>query len=344
MNHGNFFAIGADEFAAACELGMRPAVSLLVMARGTGKDNATTSWSAQAIFERSGIAWRRAKEAIEVLAAADIIKVLKKGKTPRYKISKPKDDSKLIWLPNELVDGAGNEVPPITKLREAGELPLLQKFIELYAEHDIDNDGGLSRNLVWQTYSREIICPIGPFILYGFEPKKTLAKAAGPLAVFNGAEDADGNKGAWIILSPLLALGLLQKVSYMAESDEHDSELIYPVNDETSQAVGVVHNWLEENGGEGFARQIGFYEGIGLAPKHIGKAAMVGLFRMTYRPKTGKTSRWWALERDQTEAMVANVDAICKPKGVIVDIKAYKGFFQGISSSLSVDIKVRQVV
>ncbi|PYD05288.1 hypothetical protein DND90_16290 [Pseudomonas syringae pv. maculicola] len=153
MNHGNFFAIGADEFADACDLGIRPAVSLLVMARGTGKDNATTSWSAQAIFEKTGIAWRRAKEAIEALVTAEIVKVLKAGKKPRYKISKPKDDSKLIWLPNELIDGAGNEVPPVTKLRETGELILLQKFVELYADHDIDNDGGLPRSLVWQTYS-----------------------------------------------------------------------------------------------------------------------------------------------------------------------------------------------
>ncbi|WP_236195780.1 hypothetical protein [Pseudomonas glycinae] len=326
MNHGNFFAIGADEFSAACDLGLRPAVSLLVMARGSGKDNSTTSWSAQAIFEKTGIAWRRAKEAIEALVAADIVKVLKSGKKPRYKISKPKEDAKLIWLPNALIDGAGGEVPPVTKLRETGELVLLQKFVELYAEHDIDNDGGLPRSLVWQAYSRETICPIGPFILYGFESKETRARTTGSLVVLSGEEDAAGNKGAWIVLSPLESLGLIQKVSYMAESDEHDSELIYPVNDETSQAIGTIHNWLEENGGEGFARQIGFYDAIGFAPKHIGKAAMVGLYRMTYRPKTGKTSRWWALERDQTEAMLANVEAICRPKGVVVDIKAFKGF------------------
>ncbi|MBC8787103.1 hypothetical protein [Pseudomonas fluorescens] len=325
MSHGNFFAIGADEFAAACDLGIKPAVSLLVLARGTGKDNATTSWSAQAIFEKTGIAWRRAKEAIEALCAADIVKVLKAGKKPRYKISKPKDDAKLIWLPNELIDGAGGEVPPVTKLRETGELVLLQKFIELYSAHDIDNDGGLPRSLAWQIYSRETICPIGPFILYGFESKDTKARAVGSLAALNGEEDAAGNKGAWVVLSPLANLGLIQKVSYMAESDEHDSELIYPVNDETSQAIGVIHNWLEESGGEGFARQIGFYDSIGIAPKHIGKAAMVGLFRMTYRPKTGKTSRWWALEREQTEAMVANVESICKARSNVVDIKAFKG-------------------
>ncbi|MBV6823848.1 hypothetical protein [Pseudomonas sp. PD9R] len=326
MSHGNFFAIGADEFAAACDLGIKPAVSLLVMARGTGKDNSTTSWSAQAIFEKAGIAWRRAKEAIEALVAADIVKVLKTGKKPRYKISKPKDDAKLIWLPNELIDGAGGEVPPVTKLRETGELVLLQKFVELYAEHDIDNDGGLPRSLVWQTYSRETICPIGPFILYGFESEEMRARPSGPFAEFSGVKDAAGNEGAWVVLSPLASMGLLQKVSYIAESDECDSEFIYPVNDETNQAIGVIHSWLEENGGDGFARQIGVYGAIGLAPKHIGKAAMVGLYRMTYRPKTGKTSRWWALERDQTEAMVANVEAICRPKGVVVDIKAYKGF------------------
>ena len=51
MRQGNFFAIGAVVFGKACELGMRPAVALLVMARGTLKDQATTSWSAQAVFD-----------------------------------------------------------------------------------------------------------------------------------------------------------------------------------------------------------------------------------------------------------------------------------------------------
>lgn len=325
MSQGNFFAIGCDEFASACEMGMRPAVSLLVMARGTGKDNRTTKWSAQAVFQKTGIAWRRAQEAIETLVAGDLVEVKRAGKHPLYKLRKPEDDSKLIWLPNELIDGAGNEVPPVTKLREKGNLELLEKYIQLYAKHDIDNDGGLPRSIAWRSYTRERICPIGPYMLYGFQKKETYARAAGLLSQFSGVKDEAGNQGAWIVLSPLLSLGLLELVSYVVESDDPDSELIYPVNNETNEAIDTLQNWLEETDGNGFARQISFYDETCFVPKHIEEVAMVGIYRMTYRPKTGKTSRWWAMERERTEAMINTIGAICTHKGKVVDIKACKG-------------------
>ena len=64
---GKFFAVGRPQFIQACHLGMNPAVAFLVMARGTRADNSTTSWSALAIDNYSGVARRRAKKAIELL-------------------------------------------------------------------------------------------------------------------------------------------------------------------------------------------------------------------------------------------------------------------------------------
>src|SRR5690606_37883389 len=143
--------------------------------RGTLKDNATTSWSALSVFNRTGMARRRAKEAIGKLVGAGLADLLQGGKRPRYKLHKPSDEDKLLWLPNTLVDGAGNEAPPIAKLREAGNLDLLQKFIQLYGLQDLDNDGGLPRSIAWSEFERETICSIGQFILYGFSNEKLLS-------------------------------------------------------------------------------------------------------------------------------------------------------------------------
>ena len=38
-----------------------------------------------------------------------------------------------VWLPNALIDGAANEVPPIELIRQTRSLPALRLLIELYA-------------------------------------------------------------------------------------------------------------------------------------------------------------------------------------------------------------------
>ncbi|MGK9047853.1 hypothetical protein KXR63_10840 [Stutzerimonas chloritidismutans] len=328
MSQGNFFAIGADEFNAACELGINPAVALLVMARGTGRDNVTTAWSALSVFTYSGMARRRAQEAIEKLVGAGLAEVLQAGKKPRYKLHRPSDDASLLWLPNQIISGAGDEIPPITKLRESGNLTLLQKFILLYGIQDLDNDGGLPRDVAWMHFQRELICPVGPFMLYGFNRINPRANSAGPLADLGGIEDEDGNKGAWTVLTPMLDMGLLEWAYYMAESEKPDAELIYPAGPYgTEDAIDSLIYWLEETGGKGYAAIAQSFDRQGIALKHIKNATMVGLLRLHYRPKTGKTSRWFALENERAEAMVGVINQICNAQMTrSVHIKAVQGF------------------
>lgn len=322
-----FFALGSDEFDAACELGMNPAVALLVMARGTLKDNATTSWSALSVFNRTGMARRRAQEAIGKLVGAGLADVLQGGKRPRYKLHKPSDEDKLLWLPNTLVDGAGSEVPPIAKLREAGDLDLLQKFIQLYGLQDLDNDGGLPRSIAWSKFDRETICPIGQFVLYGFSNEESISRSTGPLGDHHGKTDDEGNAGAWIILKPLWSMGLLEKVHYMAESADPEAELIYPIGPyETDEAMRDLLDWLDETGGKGYAAEAEGHDLQAIALNHIKGATAVGVFRLRYRPKTGKTSRWYALEMERAEAMKGIINNICaEGKPSHVHIKAYQG-------------------
>lgn len=308
---GEFFAVGKPQFQKACQLGMNPAIALLIMARGTIGDNVTTSWSALAVFNHSGMARRRAQKAITALSGAGVLKVVKGSTKPRYKLTKPKEDELMLWLPNTLIDGAGNEVPPITRLRESCNVELLQKFIELYDAQDLETDGGIPRTLAWVEYERTKICPVGPFTLYGFDKRSTCATARDQFAEYAGVEDEHGNRGAWTILDPLIDMGLIQYVTYMAESPGKESELIYPMNAETDEAIQDLLIWLEESGGKGFAFDAEEFEYHGVAMKHMQKAAMVGFLRMTYRAKTAKTSRWWARDRQAIEAMTGLIDHIC---------------------------------
>lgn len=327
MSKGNFFAIGSREFDQACKLGMNQAVAFLVMARGTGRDNSTTSWSALSVFNHSGISRRRAQAAIESICSSGLAEIIQTGKNPRYKLRKPEDEKTLLWLPNELITGAGNEIPPITKLRESGELHFLQKFIQLYGQQDLDSDGGISRHIAKRTYSREKICDTGRFVLYAFNAENhATASSIGPFDGYHKKEDENGNKGPWIVLTPLREMGLIEQVTYMVESSEDESELIYPINGETDAALDRLVDWLSETGGHGYSLEAQSADKIGIAPKHIKKATMVDCFRLKYRPKTGKTSRWWALEKEQERAICTIIDDITgASKSKTVHIKANQG-------------------
>lgn len=329
MSQGNFFAVGAAEFEKACDLGLRPAVALLVMARGTLKDQATTSWSAQAVFDNTGMAWRRAKEAIQALIEARIVTQLKAGKTPRYKLAKPKDTDGFIWLPNEIVDGAGNEVPPVRRLRERGDTLLFRKFIQLYSAQDLTADGGLPRTLARSVYSREKICPVGAFIVYGFKHETTSCNASGVLAECNGLEDDEGNRGGWIVLNPLRTMGLIEEVRYMTESEDYESELLYPMNAETEEATYGLIPFFDSSGGAGFARKIEIYHPlVGIALRDLNAPTLIGVFRLRYRPKTAKTTVWYANELGLTERFVQGMN---KMLGLDVDINGFQGTSMGVN-------------
>lgn len=64
-DRGSFFALDRRIWAELCERGMNWPVAFLVLACGTGRDNRTTSWSAQALNKYAEIAWNRGKAAIE---------------------------------------------------------------------------------------------------------------------------------------------------------------------------------------------------------------------------------------------------------------------------------------
>ena len=50
-----------------------------------------------------------------------------------------------VWLPNALIDGAANEVPPVELIRQTRNLPALRLLIELYAVQFLPS-GGVPRD------------------------------------------------------------------------------------------------------------------------------------------------------------------------------------------------------
>ncbi|RYD74664.1 MAG: hypothetical protein EOP84_19525 [Verrucomicrobiaceae bacterium] len=304
---GEFFAIGKSEWGAACDLGLNPAVMLLVMARGTGRDNMTTMWSAEAGFKHTGLAWRRGNEAIAKLCEAGLVIKQKDGKRPRYKLSKPDDSNSLIWLPNTLVTGAAQETPPLAKLRASQEKDHLRAFIELYGDHDLAGDGGLPRKLFYTPYEvRERICGFGPFEVMGFanRARTSFCRKYGALERLwdtkTGTESA-----AWKFLGAIEGMGLVERLTYLAESEDAESELLHPLDgDEHADKVcTAASTWASDLPG-GFKYQVDEYDFVLPVPKHMAKAAIVGIMRLRYRPKTSRTAAWYAFKGYQSSLSV----------------------------------------
>src|SRR5215204_5375835 len=153
MAQGGFFAVGRQTVISACKVGVNAEAVFLVLARGSGGDNITTGWSAQAGSKYLGIRWKTASSAITQLERAKIITRDKASSTtrPRYTLSKK---GGLIWLPNSLVDGVGGEIPPITKMRQTQDAMALRLLVELYAKQNLREDGRISPQVIWPAYDR----------------------------------------------------------------------------------------------------------------------------------------------------------------------------------------------
>ena len=303
---GHFFAIGAEEFGQACKLGLNPAVAFLVLARGTGPDNITTRWSAEAVRRCAGIAWKRAGTAIAALEHAGLAKnptKSGKGRTlPTRKLAFPKDMREAIWLPNTLVDGAGDGPVPIARLRQTQNVEYLQAFVELYALQDLEGDGGLPRNLIRCEKTRTHICDAGQFRVYGFDDKQGNLWVKGPLERFRQeTKPAPGDDWpSWKFIKALQSLGLLETVYHLVEGEAPEAELMHAITGDqyahqtmiaAEDALASLPEWIT-------ARQASAGHQFTLPVlRHIEAASVVGVARLKHRPHTEATGRWWEFHK-----------------------------------------------
>ena len=65
VGSAGFFAIDRRAWHAACRLGMNPAVCYLILARGTQRDNRTSTWSIHAIEKYTRISRNRVPDSLD---------------------------------------------------------------------------------------------------------------------------------------------------------------------------------------------------------------------------------------------------------------------------------------
>lgn len=314
--HDGFFSVGRDTFIKACGLGVNPGTAFLVMARGSGGDNVTTKWSADAVADRLGIRWTTAKKAIAELISANIA-ISEGGPRPKYKLEHEGDD---IWLPNSIADGVGNELAPVLKLRQMQDPMALRLFGELYAAQNLREDGGISRSVIERRYAREKIGHSGANVVWYFK--------------FGGAWVTWGNAATDPQRSPnkkspgedffrrfglLESTGLVEWVPYLFEGPE--GEPIHPLAWNGMDMERDLYQACVQAGRALLTdAQLGWMdanlEGGWLvpAPAHIAEVTMFGVARLRYRPHTRMTSAWWADYQKRCEQFTATYREIAEQR------------------------------
>jgi hypothetical protein len=296
----DFFAIGAAEWREACALGINPAVSFLVLACGTGHDNQTSSWSANAVQTYGGISWIRAKPAIDALAEAGLIQIGGTRTKPRYKLRISEDR---IWLPKSIVIPLAGEIPALTRIRQVQDVMTLRLFIELYYSQNLAANGGLSRSVYFVGYKKTVYCEHGQYIFFGFDQENTYVAWETEITKahrveVSKAEQKEGKNPAQILfkrMATLCGLGLLEYSVCLFESDDKEAEYLYPVDGPTpdekavqgfaqAAAEAVLPEWQMQNNPHEY-----------LVPvyRHQEKVEMFGIFRLRHRPHTSLTAAWW---------------------------------------------------
>jgi hypothetical protein len=101
---GEFFMIDARVIPPLCAGGINPALAYLTLACGTGRDNATTAWSATSLQKYVGIHHSRGKLALAELIGRRFIDQLAGGARPRYRLRPAEDVPGSAGFPREALN------------------------------------------------------------------------------------------------------------------------------------------------------------------------------------------------------------------------------------------------
>jgi len=324
---GDFFAVDRLAWTKACDVGFLAAISYLVLARGAGGDNRTTSWSANAVEQYTMISRSQAKAAIATLEEAALIRRDRGGKSPRYYILPigEKLEPDWIWLPNALVDGSKDETPPIELLLEACNPVALRLFIELYHAQDLPGCGGLPWREIWQEFDRQKLGERGTYVVWGFSPGQTYAFGTPSFVHLTGKKEKiregpardTGWQPFWEALDVLRSLGLVYIVGHVVTDASDKGIMLHPYGGQAGEQLELDLGIAAHEAGLALlpeclhARADSQY--LLPAHRHLKDIQIVGVFRLFYRPQTSATALWlanateWQKRLKQYEKIIESV-------------------------------------
>ncbi|MBS9781496.1 MAG: hypothetical protein KGV56_03285 [Gammaproteobacteria bacterium] len=305
-NNKGFFAVSKNDFLAAWELGLNPALAYLIIAQGTGGDHVTSAWSANAVAQRIGVDWSVANKAIKKLLDEGLMTNVSKNKKPRYKLN-ISDKPKMIWLPKIIIEDTIDKPSAIKRLKAHRDPTTTRIFVLLYSYQLMPKYGGINYNLLWRD------CDIG--ITLGFESMELNCwnYQTGNMTVkdIDFVYEMTGKEfdkkhiqtRFWNQLDLLKNMGLLEEVFYVINEDD---EILFPIKgrhshenrvpDATIEYFGHLYEEHDMGNRDNFPDFMTYPDEVDIQVK--------GIFRMRLEANT-------ELNSDFYKAMYAKVDKYC---------------------------------
>jgi hypothetical protein len=224
-----------------------------------------------------------------------------------YRLPEPPTDGpseNLIWLPNTIVTGTtSGEESPVRRLRSAGDVWALRLFVDLYAAHNLRDDGGITPQAIWQPFDRRLVGQQGAYTVWGFTEKTSNLHLTGPFAAHKLRAQTGKDHPVWESVHLLRRLGLVNFVPHIFENSSPQAEIIHPYGiggageepietelgstaDAVARAMCLPSNveTAQEDGCDYFCPVLHTKPDV----------QMIGIARLHYRPHTRRTAAWFA--------------------------------------------------
>lgn len=230
-----FFALGTEVWAQLWQVETSNRLNLvttyLVLLAGTGSDHQLTKWSAKACEEHTGMGKPRAKLAIEELIRAGLVHRTDASTQmkPQYRLPELDRQAEPIFLPVALVTGLAGETPILRRVREIGDALALRMLIDLYGLVQLDATFGVPPAMLRQASAS----PARKVHEIGVHAVWALTYGTGQ----NGSgewvqvhhDPKEQWQPFWDRVAALRKIGALWFEPWVFESDELDSEPLFPV-------------------------------------------------------------------------------------------------------------------
>lgn len=236
----------------------------------------------------------------------------------------PPAERTMVWLPNELVKGIGG-TPPIERVRQTSDPLVLQMLVDLYSMQSLRSDGGIDREVLYESYKSECLGSIHEFNVWMFTIENRYCNSAS----FPWYR-AEKGRNIWNYIKPLEQVKLIQWCFQLF--DAPDGGLMHALGPHSiddikpGDAFGIEQEigTAAKRAGQALARELYalgrlsrvvsdhelYTSWIIPIARHITKPTVLGIARLRYRPKISDTAKWYGQLVGTQDAWIQGYDGI----------------------------------
>lgn len=306
------------DLLAAYEVDALTVCAYLVVACGTGRDNQTSTWSAEAVRKYVGCRPGTAKQAIERLLQIGVVALhperSKQGR-PVYKVGQGTGPDDLeLWLPNTLVKGVeGTGAPyPTALLREGRDVLRIRLLLDLYAGQSLLDHGGVDPELIRAKVPGKVVGQKNGANVWFFESG---SYTASPALFKPHADTEKAPPEFWGRFDTLRSLGFVEEVFVLSEGIEGEPLFAKGNSSDEVAFYRILQAHAEKLSGK--KPDKGWLYPV---PQHIKEPVLEVILRMKHRPQTKITAAWWGQLQELNKAYVRRFGLLpIESKATVID-------------------------